>query len=437
MITRSAMIVLLLAGCGEVAGTASTKGDLPTITTVAPAIGGAPGGTQITLVGTNFANGTTQVVVGDRLSAAVTVESPTSLSFTLPPGAEGATVDVSVFNDGGFGTLPDSFTYNFRPAVLAISPSLGKGNGGTAITIAGRGFADAGTPTITIAGGVATNVVVVDDQTITATTAAVEPSTALFTALDVDIENNNGLGRLGDAFSVTRPGLLAVSKNNQLLHIDLINKKTAVLQTFPRLLRACVLNPNNGKIYVAGRNPMDRTQELMTVDPLTGVITTIGPTREAGNGPIRCPSSLAFVGSVLYGVNTGLNCGGAPANRLVTIDPATATTTVVGAAPLALDRPNAIAIKDAVSLYFADRITDSLDTIATATSVLTTGQPLTGAPTGQSVTAMASVGGVLYLTDRLDPASLYTANPATGALTKVMTIPDQSIAGLCETPPTF
>lgn len=437
MIARSAVVVLLLAGCGEVAGTESTKGDLPTITTVEPAIGGAPGGAQITLVGTNFANGATHVVVGDRLSAAVTVESPTSLSFTLPPGAEGATVDVSVFNDGGFGTLPDSFTYNYRPAVLAISPSLGKGNGGTAITIAGRGFADAGTPTITIAGGVATNVVVVDDQTITATTAAVESSTALFTPLDVDVENDNGLGRLGGAFSVTRPGLIAVSRNGQLLHIDPTNKKSVILQTFARVLRACVLNPNNGKIYVAGRNPSDGTQELATIDPLSGVITTIGPTREAGNGPNRCPSSMAFVGSVLYGINTGNGCGGAPTNRLVTIDPATATTTVVGAAPMALDRPNAIAIKDAASLYFADRITDSLDTIATSNSVLTTGQPLTGSPSGQNVTAMASVGGVLYLTDRLTPANLYTANPATGALTKVMAIPDQSISGLCETPPTF
>ena len=68
------------------------------------------------------------------------------------------------------GSLASGFTYVVVPTVTSVSPNNGPTAGGTAVTITGTNFAAGAT--VTFGGTAATNVVVVNSTTITATTPA-------------------------------------------------------------------------------------------------------------------------------------------------------------------------------------------------------------------------------------------------------------------------
>ncbi len=74
-------------------------------------------------------------------------------------------------NSGGqSGSLASGFTYIGTPTVSSVSPNSGSTSGGTAVTITGTNFAAGAT--VTFGSAAATNVVVVNSTTITATTPA-------------------------------------------------------------------------------------------------------------------------------------------------------------------------------------------------------------------------------------------------------------------------
>ena len=78
---------------------------------------------------------------------------------------------MTVTNPGGqSGSLGSAFTYLAPPTVSSVSPNSGSTSGGTAVTITGTNFAAGAT--VTFGGAAATNVVVVNSTTITATTPA-------------------------------------------------------------------------------------------------------------------------------------------------------------------------------------------------------------------------------------------------------------------------
>ena len=204
-------LALIASGCGSVIQDTG-KPNEPTIASVQPDHGSVVGGTMVSITGSNFQAhdaGPALVIVGGKAASNVAVVSDSQLTFTLPVGAvDGESVDVTVSNQNGFATAAAGFTYNRRPQVLTITPSSGKGSGGTAITITGRGFTDldAGAAHIAIGGGQATSVTVVNDRTITAVTSAVTTGTLAFTPLDVTVSNGNGASLLEHAFSVTTHG---------------------------------------------------------------------------------------------------------------------------------------------------------------------------------------------------------------------------------------
>jgi hypothetical protein len=85
-------------------------GPAPTVTAVAPASGPWPGGTAVTITGTNFVSGAT-VTFGGTAATGVNVVDATSITATTPAHA-GGTVDVTVTNpDTGSGTLSSGYTY--------------------------------------------------------------------------------------------------------------------------------------------------------------------------------------------------------------------------------------------------------------------------------------------------------------------------------------
>ncbi len=136
---------------------------------VAPRTGNTTGGTAVTLVGNGFSQpGTLTVTFGASAATSVVAVSDNLLTAVTPAGS--GSVGVTVTLGSSNATLPGAFTYDPVPAVTSISPSTGPSTGGTAITVTGTGFASG--DLLFVGALAATNVVIVDATTITATTPA-------------------------------------------------------------------------------------------------------------------------------------------------------------------------------------------------------------------------------------------------------------------------
>ncbi|MGC1265311.1 MAG: IPT/TIG domain-containing protein [Candidatus Acidiferrum sp.] len=186
----------------------------PTVTSVSPTSGSANGGTNVTIMGTNFAAGATvtfgagrQGGDGNANATNVVVVSSTEITATTPAGNPGA-VNEAVTVNGETGTLTNGFTYVAVPTVTGVSPSNGPVAGGTAVTITGTNFASGAT--VTFGSAAATNVVVVSATSITATTPAGSSGPVIVT---VTVAGQSG--SLANGFTnVAPPTVTSVSPNS-------------------------------------------------------------------------------------------------------------------------------------------------------------------------------------------------------------------------------
>jgi alpha-tubulin suppressor-like RCC1 family protein len=114
----------------------------PTVSKVAPSSGPAPGGTSVTISGTNLAEATA-VKFGKTNATSFTVESPTSIQAVSPAGS--GTVDVTVTTPLGTSvtSAADRYSYVPPPTVTHVFPASGPLAGGTQVTISGTGFSGA------------------------------------------------------------------------------------------------------------------------------------------------------------------------------------------------------------------------------------------------------------------------------------------------------
>ena len=98
---------------------------------------------------------------------------------------------VTVTSSGGqSGSLTNGFTYVAPPTVSSVSPNSGSTAGGTAVTITGTNFAAGAT--VTFGSTAATNVVVVNSTTITATTPAGSAGAVTVTVTNLGAERKPG-----------------------------------------------------------------------------------------------------------------------------------------------------------------------------------------------------------------------------------------------------
>jgi phosphatidylserine/phosphatidylglycerophosphate/cardiolipin synthase-like enzyme len=175
-------------------------GPAPTVSSIAPNAGPTTGGTSVTITGTNFVSGAS-VTIGGTAATGVVVSNSTTITATTPAHAAGA-ANVTVANsDGQSATLAGGFTYNSPPAptVTSVSPNTGPTSGGTAVTITGTNFV--ASATVTLGGTAATNVVVTNSTTITATTPAHAAG-----AVNVVVTNtDNQSGTLANGFTYQTP----------------------------------------------------------------------------------------------------------------------------------------------------------------------------------------------------------------------------------------
>ena len=178
----------------------------PTVSSVSPNSGSTAGGTAVTITGTNFAAGAT-VTFGGTAATNVVVVNGTSITATTPARSAGAaTVTVTV--SGQSGSLPSGFTYIVIPTVSSVSPNSGSTAGGTAVTITGANFAAGAT--VTFGATAATNVVVVNNTSITATSPANAAGT-----VTVAVTVNGQSGSLTSGFSyILPPTVSSVSPNS-------------------------------------------------------------------------------------------------------------------------------------------------------------------------------------------------------------------------------
>ncbi|MBB5642526.1 IPT/TIG domain-containing protein [Cryobacterium roopkundense] len=141
----------------------------PVITGIVPDHGPVAGGTSVVITGTGF-TGATAVTFNGTFAPTVTVDSDTQITVITPPHAAGPT-NVIVLSPNG-NSAPGAFTFDPIPVATSLTPDNGPETGGTPVTIDGSGFTS--TTDVTV-DGVSVPFVVVDDATITFTTAAHVP----------------------------------------------------------------------------------------------------------------------------------------------------------------------------------------------------------------------------------------------------------------------
>ncbi len=169
----------------------TTLGDipLPTLTSATPNQINQDDPATVVLSGTSLLGGTVSTThpgitvdgfFGDDTQ--ITVNLTVDISSPLGPAP------LTVTTVKGSDTMNVTVVAQ-RPRITSITPNQGPSTGDTAVTVSGRHF----TPdtTLTIGGNPATNIVVVDSSTITATTPP-GPSGQPPVSVDVEVSNING-----------------------------------------------------------------------------------------------------------------------------------------------------------------------------------------------------------------------------------------------------
>lgn len=185
----------------------------PTLASVSPASGPEPGGTSVTIRGTNFTRTEdTRVAFGETLGLNLVVRDSTTITAQTPPGT--GIVDVRVTNSNGDASRSHAFTYLQPPSLASLSPTMGPTSGGTAVTLHGTHFSPADATTVQFGGVSATEVHVLGPETITCITPAGTGS------VDVSVANSNGRSTLASVYTYTNPQDIACRRGNVNEHGD-------------------------------------------------------------------------------------------------------------------------------------------------------------------------------------------------------------------------
>lgn len=268
--------------------TPSTVGTGPTVTGVSPNSGPTAGGTSVTIEGANFAAGATVTFAG-AAATNVVVSSATTITATTPAGSAGAaTVTVTV--GGQSGSLAGGFTYEGTPTVTAVSPTSGSTAGGTSVTITGTNFATGAT--VNFGAAAATNVVVVNSTTITATTPA-GPAGA------VAVTEKNPGGQSGSLAN----GFTYVIATTTITYVQGAYATPQSAQATVTVTFAAVQTAGDLNVVVVGWNDSTATVGSVTDTRGNAYKLAVGPTKQ---------SSVASQ-SIYYAANIALAAAGANA----------------------------------------------------------------------------------------------------------------------------
>lgn len=183
---------------------------LPAISAISPPRGPAFGGQTVALTGTGF-EGATEVRFGGVPATAVTVQSPTRLTATVPahdPGPVPVTVSTP---KRGASEVSGASHFTYHPGISGLFPPSGPLTGGTEVTIAGRGFAGAkavrfGTASVVPISLTDTEIVVKTPPHGLPEAVPVQLTAAGLNSLPENVMFNYGLADVVDPDPVTDPG---------------------------------------------------------------------------------------------------------------------------------------------------------------------------------------------------------------------------------------
>ncbi len=265
----------------------------PTAQSAIPDMGTPLGGTSIVITGTGYtANspGAPTVLIGGRPALNVVAVSDTQITCDTPEGTPGP-ADITVSNANGTAVLSAGFTYFPTPTITACTPDNGSQAGMIDVTLTGTGFFDngAGANTVTFDGVAATNVVTVNDTTITCTTPAGDagPQT-------IEVTNNNGKGQLVAGYNANVHALIG-AKGGTLYAIDEANASLTTIGAVGFNVDAMATHPN-GTIYATTTD-----NKLITINSQTGAGTLVA---NLSNVPANGIGDLEFYGTRLLIGNT-------------------------------------------------------------------------------------------------------------------------------------
>lgn len=177
-------------------------------------------------------------------------------------------------------------------------------------------------------------------------------------------------------------------------------------------LTALAFHPTTGVLFGATTNQSATSPgSLVTINPATGVVTTIG-----SFGVGISFGDLAFSSTgVLFGTR---NVGG----DLFTVDLATGTGTLIGASGIATGSSGHGMAMSSTSTLFTVPDAKFLYTFNTGTGVATQGVAVTGGPFTQNINAMDfNAAGTLFAVNNNNNSAthLVTLNTSTGAITDI------------------
>lgn len=294
----------------------------PTIATVVPDWGSTSGGTQVTLTGSGFTGAHLAVKFGARSDGMVTVVSDTELTVTTPAGPH-MPVTVAVTTDGGTASAAIRFRYL---APLYAAEARGA-TPGSLYTV------DPTNATTTYVGALGVAV----------TGLALSPAGILFGAT---APKGGGALVTIDPYTAraTTIGPLRTAANVAAHSPDLAFEGTKLLGWHDASLT--VIDPATGRVTpfsgqasgggmgLASAGPgvllLAQTFNLATVNTTNGNVAA-GPTLSSN----KSMNSLTFVGATLYGSQATTTTPNTA--TLVTINPATGATTIIGTLPPNID----------------------------------------------------------------------------------------------------
>jgi IPT/TIG domain len=294
----------------------------PVIATVVPDWGSMSGGTRVTLTGSGFRGAHLAVTFGASSADLATVISDTELIVTTPSGPH-MPVTVAVKTDGGAASAAIQFRY-LAPLYAADGRGVTPGNLYTVDPTNARS-------TFVGALGVAlTGLALSPGGILFGATAAkgggalvtIDPYTSRVTAIGPLLTAANAPAHTPDlAFEGTR--MLGWHGNS----LTMIDPATGRVTPF-------AVQASGGGMGLASAGPgvvlLAKTFNLATVNTTNGIVAS-GPTLSSN----KSVNSLTFVGATLYGSEATSTTPNT--STLVTINPGTGATTIIGALPPNID----------------------------------------------------------------------------------------------------
>ncbi len=165
-----------------------------------PARGPFEGGTAVIVAGSDFTGvSNLSITFGGLEATDVEIVDESTVACTVPAGVEGP-VDVAVMNEFGSNSLSEGYTYYVPAEMNTIVPDEANVAGGDPCSISGFNFpatgGEVGPTTVTFGDVPATDVVVVDGETITCTIPAHTAG-----VVNVSLDCDNGRFTLPAAFT--------------------------------------------------------------------------------------------------------------------------------------------------------------------------------------------------------------------------------------------